>query len=75
MRKKFEYHIHEIEFKRDYPGLMVPYIEGYSKDGWELVFMHPLQTVETHIAMPNKPIIKISFLCVFKRRKKWMKFF
>jgi hypothetical protein len=71
--KKFEYHIHEIEFKKDYPGLIQNYLDNLGQSSWELIMLQPLQTVDTtNLRMPGVPTIKISFLCVFKRQKNLM---
>jgi hypothetical protein len=67
---KYEYHIHETEFRRETPEMLAMYFDAQGKASWELVFMIPLQTIDNrNVLSPGVVNIKISFLCIFKRRK------
>lgn len=70
--KKFEYHLHEIEFKPGNEFLLKQYFNDFGKSSWELVLIQPLQTISNEgILTGRPPVIKVTFLCVFKRRKTW----
>ena len=69
--KKFEYHVHETEFKKGCEFMFTHYLNDYGETSWELINVIPLQTVTGNLALPGQAQIKITFLCVFKRQKKW----
>lgn len=74
--RKFEYHIHETEFRREFPELLSLYFDSQGKSSWELINIITLQTIDNrNVMMPGQVNIKISFLCIFKRKKSWIRKF
>lgn len=69
--KKFEYHVHETEFKPGTEMIFTHYLSEYGRSSWELVLIQPLQTITNDIVSPGRPSVRLTFLCVFKRRKSW----
>jgi len=69
--KKFEYHVHETGFIKFHEFMFTRYLNDYGETSWELINIIPLQTVTGNLALPGQAQIKLTFLCVFKRQKKW----
>jgi hypothetical protein len=73
--RQYEYVIHETEFRKEMPEMLAMYFDQRGKNSWKLIFLQPLQTIDaSNVMLPGGvPKIKISFLCIFIRRKSWIR--
>lgn len=66
---KIEYSVIETEFNPARKVEFNVFLDIQGQEGWNLVNFIPLQTVTGNLSLPDRQSIKLTFLCIFKRRK------
>jgi hypothetical protein len=74
--KKFEYEVRETEFAPTSKLILAGWLCSYGSDGWRLIIIQPIQVFDQgSITKPGQINMRLTFLCVFERRKSWLRKF